>query len=117
MSDSITVLRARSRCLAKQIRRDGGIEPYDNAKIVDLAEIDVIDLSALEGLLRQLETRRDLCVVRGSVADPSRVTAVRRLLHKDAETGDEPTLRDVPRRWLALDIDRLSPPQVSSRKI
>ncbi|HEY8872200.1 MAG TPA: hypothetical protein VIM52_04150, partial [Stellaceae bacterium] len=35
---------------------------------------------------------------------------VRRLLHPDPDTGDMATLRDVPRRWLALDIDGLPRP-------
>jgi hypothetical protein len=111
MSDHITILHARGRRLAKAVRRDGEIEGYDSAKTVDLFETAIADLEALEGLLRRLEPRGDCCVVRGSIADPSRVTAVRRLLYRDAETGDEPTLREVPRRWLALDFDTLPLPE------
>jgi hypothetical protein len=111
MSDHITILHARGRRLAKAVRGDGEIEGYDSAKTVDLFETAIADLKALEGLLRRLEPRGDCCVVRGSIADPSRVTAVRRLLYRDAETGDEPTLREVPRRWLALDFDTLPLPE------
>jgi hypothetical protein len=110
MSDMITILRAHGRRLAKLVRADGEIEGYDKARTVDLFEIDVADLDALEGLLRRLEHRRDCCVVRGAIADPSRVKGVRRLLYLDVETGDEPTLRDVQRRWVALDIDSLPLP-------
>jgi hypothetical protein len=36
---------------------------------------------------------------------------VRRLLHPDPETGDAPTLREVPRRWVAGDVDGLPLPR------
>jgi hypothetical protein len=110
MSDSIIILRARGRRLAKAVRADGGIEGYDSARTVDLHEAEIADLGALEDLLRRLEHRRDRCVVRGAIVDPSRVKAVRRLLYRDVETGDEPTLREAPRRWLALDFDTLALP-------
>lgn len=35
---------------------------------------------------------------------------VRRLLHPDPETGDAPTLREVPRRWVAVDLDSVAMP-------
>jgi hypothetical protein len=70
----------------------------------------VADLDALAGLLRRLECRRDRAVVRGAVADPARAAGVRRLLHPDARTGEAPTLREAPRRWVALDVDGLAPP-------
>ena len=60
--------------------------------------------------MRRLEHRWDCCIVRGAIADPTRVRGVRRLLHPDPATGDTPTLRDLPRRWLPLDIDNLPRP-------
>jgi hypothetical protein len=108
--DSITILRARGRRLAKSVRADGDIEGYDSAKTVDLFEVKIADLAALEAVLRQLQHRRDCCVVRGGIADHSRVKRVRRLLYHDPESGDEPTLREMPRRWLALDFDTLPLP-------
>jgi hypothetical protein len=47
-------------------------------------------------------------VVRGAIADLGRVHAVRRLLHPD--DSDPASLIDVPRRWLALDVDGLARP-------
>lgn len=110
MSDSITIVHARGRRLAKTVRADGEIEGYDSAKTVDLFEAEIADLEALEAVLCRFEHRRDCCVVRGGIADPSRVKGVRRLLYPDSETGDEPTLREMPRQWLALDFDTLPLP-------
>ncbi len=67
-------------------------------------------LAAFEPLLSRLLRRPDCAVVRGAIADPTRKHGVRRLLHPDPDTGDMATLRDVPRQWLALDIDGLLRP-------
>jgi hypothetical protein len=53
--------------------------------------------------------------VRGAIADPCRTQDVRRLVHHDRKTGDAPTLCDVPKRWLALDIDGIPrPPDIAA---
>jgi hypothetical protein len=111
LGDTITIIRARGRRLAKAIHADGTIEAYDAARTVDLGETGIADLAALERLLLRLEPRWDCCIVRGAIADQTRVRAVRRLLHPDPKTGDAPTLRDVPRRWVALDFDDLPRPE------
>jgi hypothetical protein len=107
---TLTVIRARGRRLAKLICSDGTVESYDDAKHFDLFAILIADLSALDRLLRQLVHRPDCAVVRGTIADPARVRRVRRLAFPDNNTGDEPTLRDVPRWWLALDIEGVDRP-------
>lgn len=66
-------------------------------------------LDELHALLCDLSARRDCCVVRGGIADPASVRGVRRLLHADG--GDAATLIDVPRAWLALDIDGMPLPE------
>jgi hypothetical protein len=103
-------MRAHRRRLAKLIRGDGTVEGYNSARTFDLIEVKIADLAALELLLRRLIRRRDCCIVRAAVADPARAYRIRRLLHADLETGDAPTLRDVPRRWVALDFDDLRRP-------
>jgi hypothetical protein len=108
VSEAITILRARARRLAKLICADGTIVDWDKARTFDLIEIAVADIDALDRLLRRLEGRRDCCVVRGAIADPNRVKAVRRLLRRDG--ADAPTLREIPRCWLALDFDMPSRP-------
>jgi hypothetical protein len=106
--DSITVLHARSRLLAKRIARDGTIIDYDAAKHFDLTEIQVDGLDHLEEDLRLLLHQPDRGVVRGRIADLGHATGVRRLLHPDG--GDPASLIEVPRRWLALDVDGLARP-------
>ncbi len=101
----VTVVRARGRRLCKVVRPDGEVVDYDRVKLVDLEPVDIPGLHALHELLLRLSTRRDCCIVRGAVANPSRVRGVRRLLHDDPAAGDLATLCDVRRRWIALDLD------------
>jgi hypothetical protein len=80
-----------------------------------LFERRVASLVDIELLLRQLAQRRDCAVVRGAIADQARTARVRRLLYRDPKAGDEPTLIDCPRRWLAIDIDHMArPPEVAA---
>jgi hypothetical protein len=108
-ADSITVLRANGRRLAKTIHRDGTIDQYDRVRTVDLIAQPLADLTTLEKLLRYLEQRRDCAVVRGTPVDPMPVKTVRRLLYGDCETGQAPTLVEVPRRCVTLGMSFLSP--------
>jgi hypothetical protein len=87
------------------------IEAYDHVKTVDLVEVPITGLDDLEQLLRLLAQRPDCCVVRGAIADAKRTKGVRRLLHPDPDTGDAATLREWPRRWVALDFDGLQRPE------
>ncbi len=111
MADSVTVLRALGgRCLAKRVLPDGGFADYDRAWRFNLYRRRIADLAALADLLADLAPRRTFCVVRGSVADPTRMCDVRRLVHPDPETGDPPTLVAAPRCWLANDADSVPLP-------
>jgi len=103
--DSLTVLRSRSLRLAKRLHPDGRAEGYDRAKHLDGYTISVADLSGLLALLRRLLARPACCVVRGELVDAATAHGIRRLLHICKTTGDAPTFRDVPRCWLALDIE------------
>jgi hypothetical protein len=109
MSDSLTILRAHRRRLAKAIHPDGTVTDYDQAKTFDQIQHPIADLEALERLLREIEHREDCCVVRGKPAHPERCKGVRRLLHADGTYA--PTLIEVPRRWIAIDVDRLPRPE------
>jgi hypothetical protein len=102
--DTLTIITARRR-LAKLIRGDGTIVDYDRVRTVDLTEVPIWDLTMLARSLCCLLGELSCCVVRGAIIDPTRTRGVRRLLRRDPATGDEPTLRDVPRQWLALDLD------------
>ncbi len=109
--DTITILQSRGPRLAKTLHADGRITPYGNARLFDMAAEPLDGLHGLHALLRHLLARPDRCVVRGAIADACRTQQVRRLLHDDPAAGDTATLRDVPRHWLALDLDGLPAPQ------
>jgi hypothetical protein len=110
---AVTILRARGRRLAKLIQPDGRIIGYDNAKLCDADEVVVHGFDHLVQLQRWLLPRPDRCAIRGSLLRGPSVSGIRRLLHPDPQTGDEPTLYEVPRRWAALDVDGLErPPDV-----
>ena len=108
--DTLTVIRARGRRLAKVIRADGAVVSYDDAKHFDLFSMPVQDLEGLHRLLQRLLHRPDCAVVRGEIVDPNRGQWVRRLLYRDNETGDVPTLQAVPRWWLAVDVEGVQRP-------
>lgn len=106
----LTVLHAPGRRLAKQIRQNGAVDGYEGAKHFHLTECPLSGLDELAEALIWLLPRPSYAVVRGAIADPARVSAVRRLIHPCPHTGEQPTLREAPRRWLALDLDSLPLP-------
>lgn len=110
-ADSITVVRARGRRLAKVIQEDGEVQGYDLARTVDLHQRDVDGIDCLQAFLGTLQHQPDCAVVRGAILDPARTRGVRRLLHMDPKTGETPTLREVPRRWASLDFDGVPAPE------
>ena len=108
--ETLTIARAHGRRLAKLIHPDGRIEGYDAARTFTLTEAPVRDLADLARVLRDLLSRPDCAVVRGAVRDAARTRGVRRLLHPDPATGDQPTLRDVARPYIALDMEGIPRP-------
>jgi len=114
MSDSITILHSHGRRLAKAIHPNGQVDAYDKARTFDIGTVAVRDLDHLAARLAKLATRPDLCIVRGKPVDPARTNSVRRLFHPDAKAGDDPTIEDGPRCWVALDVEGvLRPADVS----
>jgi hypothetical protein len=107
---ALTIIRTRTRRLAKLIRADGTIEGYDHARSVDLFEYPVRHLISLHAVLRRMQHRPDCAIVRGSPIDLTRARGVRRLQFDDAETGYAATLRETPRSWVALDLDSIPAP-------
>lgn len=108
--DTITILQSRGPRLAKTLHADGRITPYGNARLFDMTTAPLDGLHDLHALLQELLTRPDRCALRGAIADAARVQSVRRLLHDDPATDDAATLHDVPRHWLAMDLDGLPAP-------
>jgi hypothetical protein len=110
--DTVTVLRARGRRLAKAIHRDGSVDGYDLARSFDFYEqpVDGLDgLDGLDALLQRLLPRVDLAIVRGAPADAARTRRVRRLIHAQRD-GDPPTLVERARHWIPLDFDTADRP-------
>ncbi len=108
--DRMVVLHAPDRRLAKLVAADGTVHDYDGAYRFNAASVPVAGLIPLLGLLTRLVAMPDRCVVRGELIGASRQKNIRRLALPDAETGDQPTLREVPRRWLALDCEGIERP-------
>jgi len=115
---AVTVALAHGAVLAKTWHADGTATPYGNARTVTLHPYPVADLAALADLLRHLLPMPRACILRGATVTGERMERVRRLLHPDRETGDAPTLREVPRRWVAVDLDDLPlPPGTDPRDL
>lgn len=106
----LTIVEAQGRILAKRWHPDGTCRPYDLARTVDLHPRAVASLAALADVLRELLTAPRCCILRGEPVTGERMERVRRLLHPDPETGEAPTLREVPRRWCAVDLDSVPLP-------
>jgi hypothetical protein len=70
----------------------------------------VKNLDEIEALLSRLIHSPRHCVVRGELVNCPRASGIRRLVHPDIETGDQPTLREVPRLWLAIDAEGIERP-------
>lgn len=109
-ADTLTLLRARGRRLAKLVQPDGSIIGYDRARHVDADCLPIPDLTGLCALLTRLLPQPECCIIRGEPLAGERAHAVRRLLYRDSRTGDEPSFRDVPRRWIALDMEGITLP-------
>ena len=108
-ADSLTVLHALGGSrMAKSIAADGAVQDFDGAYRFNAFRCSVACLDDVRALLHRLMPSPHCCVVRGEPIGETR--AIRRLAYADAETGDQPTLRDVPRRWLALDADGIDRP-------
>ena len=107
---AVTLVEAHGPVLAKRWHADGTNTAYHNVRTVTLHPEPVADLAGLHEMLRRLLTAPRFCVVRAEPIDAARVCRVRRLLHPCPETGEAPTLREVPRRWVAVDIDGLPLP-------
>jgi hypothetical protein len=110
-SDTITLMRAKSKRLSKRINADQTIEDYDSAYFYDGRAIQVAGLLDVAALLRRLLPQPHTCVVRGALRAGVAANGIRRLVHAEKKTGDQPTLEDASRRWLAIDADDATRPQ------
>jgi hypothetical protein len=110
MSESITVLRCASNLRLAKLVTPTEIIPFGDTKTYDAWTFPVADLEALGALLDRLQAAPRCCVVRGELINGPRGRGIRRTLYVDTRTGEQPTLRDVPRRWVALDMEGVDRP-------
>jgi len=99
-----------SRILAKKWHADGTATAYDTVRTVNLYPEPVAGLAGLNAFLLRLLEEPRRCVVRAEPVTGQPMRRVRRLLHPCPKTGDAPTLREVPRRWVAIDLDGIDLP-------
>lgn len=93
------------RVCAKRWRADGTVEPYGSIVWWRPRErLDIASIDDLASALERLEMRSDLCIVRGTLVDPT-ATRIRRAMQ-----GDGAGLRDGDRSWLCMDLDTMEPP-------
>jgi hypothetical protein len=114
--DTITIVRARGRRLSKRFLLNGELQGYDSVRTYDLHQRPVAGLDALQAVLTTIQHHPDCAVVRGAIADPARTRRVRRLVHRDPKTDDQPTLRELARRWVSLDFDGVPAPEGLDRR-
>lgn len=104
-TDSVTILRCARQLRAAKVIRPNEIIDYSTAKTFDGFTATVGNLDDLDKLIARLTEAPRLCIVRGELVAGRRAAGIRRLVHQDPETGEPPTLREAPRRWLALDVE------------
>ncbi len=109
-TDAITTLRCAHNLRLAKLITPGKIIPFGDTRTYDAWTFPIADLEALRALLDRLILAPRCCAVRGELIEGTRARGIRRLLHMDRETGEMPTLRDVPRRWLALDMEGVARP-------
>jgi hypothetical protein len=108
--DSVTVVSSPALWLAKRIWPDR-IEQYSRARNLNVTTIPAADLDDIRTMLGHLIGDPRTAVMRGELIDASRTRGIRRLLYPDRKTGERPTFREQPRRWLALDIEGIYRPE------
>jgi len=90
--------------------RGGDAAPLTIPKTFNFEHAEVEDLAGLGRLLLRLQDNPFAAVIRGGIADPTRAEGVRRLTAPDPVTGEPATLVELPRRWVALDLDNVPLP-------
>jgi hypothetical protein len=98
---AVTVLRSKGPLLAKRFTDERDVS-YEDAKHFVAEERRVEGLRDLARLLHQLQHQPRACVVRGAIRPGADPDDLLRRLH-----GEGAGLVDVPRQWLAFDVDGL----------
>jgi hypothetical protein len=119
MTDAITVLHSvNGRHAAKRFKHNsktGQIKnrSYDQEKYFRIEVVELDNFDALAATLTRLVDQRHAFVVRGAPWEGINLKYARRLLHRDPRTGDQPTIKAVPRHWFAADVDHIDCPALT----
>ncbi len=106
--DVITVLRASKR-LVKTWGADGSIKPYDNAKNYCVEEHQVSDIRELSKLLKELESDRHACIVRGKFIGFEKTREIEPLDHPDKTFRRDHLFEDQPLHSVLIEVDDYEP--------
>jgi hypothetical protein len=108
--DSVTLLRCAENLRLAKLIRAGTFHAYDNCRTFDTDTAAVDGLAGVYALLGWALDQPRICAVRGSLIGCDKAAGVRRLVHPDQRTGERPTIEDMARNWLALDLDSVPLP-------
>lgn len=97
---NVTVLTHTVLSLAKTWQANGTLEKYPHAKTFDCSSRPVGGVRELSALLSELEATPRAAIIRGELREGIRPKGVCR---------NNDTFEDVPRPWLALDVDEFEP--------
>ena len=111
-----TLLRHNFLLMTKQFRTDGEVIGYSLGKMFDMSDLVLRGLARVLDMLDGMQGLTNMCVIRGELINPPRVFRQRRLLQKKGDGGTA-TLKDVPRRWVALDFDSIAAPDDLDRRV
>lgn len=99
-TDNITILRSKGPRMTKRWCANGEIEPYDRAKNYSVVVRPAPNIHALSHILGEIESDPRVVVIRGQPRPGIDLDRTVRKLH---------AFDEVPRHWLALDIDAFIP--------
>ncbi len=108
--DALTIFRTRGPRATKLIRRDGTVDPAEPAKFHDAVAIPVSGLAGIRSWLEKIADEPRAFAVRGEMIGEKRQSGILRRMHANSTKNEPATIRDIARRWVALDLDSVPLP-------
>lgn len=81
------------------------VESYGRTYRYNASQVKVLSIEDLSNAIIRISKDPSAFVIRGEILDNSE--NIRRIKIKCKKTGDEPTVREVDRQWLCVDIDNV----------
>lgn len=106
--DTVTVLAHPTALATKKHTNTGArvqTDPYGDGKYFKGEAVPLTGLGDLHDLLKLLAKDARAFGVRGEIIPGTDLERMRRI--KKTKDGERPTLREVPRRWMMIDVDSL----------